>query len=131
VKSKDAILPAPAISEAEWKVMKVLWEKSPQPAYDIVQSLARTESWQASTIKTLLNRLYRKQILGIRRYKNLYLYYPLVVEEACLQTESESFLRRFFGGSAKTLALHFVKREKLTLKDIEDLRKVLEKGKTQ
>ena len=109
--------------------MKVLWEKSPQPAYDIVQSLAKTESWQASTIKTLLNRLYRKQVLGIRRYKNLYLYYPLVSEEACLQTESESFLQRFFGGSAKTLALHFARREKLTMEDIQELKQVLEEGK--
>ncbi len=109
--------------------MKVLWEKSPQPAYDIVQSLGKTESWQASTIKTLLNRLYRKQVLSIRRYKNLYLYYPLVSEEAYLQTESESFLQRFFGGSAKTLALHFARREKLTMEDIQELKQVLEKGK--
>ncbi len=120
----------PAISEAEWRVVKVLWEKSPQPAYDIVQSLAKTESWQASTIKTLLNRLYRKQVLGIRRYKNLYLYYPLVSEDACLQTESESFLQRFFGGSAKTLALHFARRERLTMADIQELKQVLEEGKT-
>ena len=109
--------------------MKVLWEKSPQPAYDIVQRLAKTEPWQASTIKTLLNRLYSKGVLGIRRYKNLYLYHPLVSEEACLQTESESFLRRFFGGSAKTLALHFAKRDQLTLEDIQELKEVLAKGK--
>ena len=106
--------------------MKVLWEKSPQPAYDIIQSLAKTESWQAGTIKTLLNRMHRKKVLGIRRYKNLYLYYPLVSEEKCLQTESESFLQRFFNGSAKTLALHFARRDKLTLTDILELKKALE-----
>ncbi len=115
----------PAISEAEWKVMRVLWDNSPQPAYDIIQRLSRSEPWQASTVKTLLARLYRKKVLGIRRYKNLFLYFPLVSEEMCLQSESESFLKRFFDGSVKTLLVHFVEREKLTKKDLEELRKIL------
>jgi BlaI family penicillinase repressor len=111
--------------------MQVVWAKSPQPAYDIISSLAKTESWQAGTVKTLLNRLYRKKVLGVHRYKNLYLYYPLVSEEDGQRTESESFLKRFFGGSARMLALHFARQEKLTLEDIQELKKVLEKGKSE
>jgi BlaI family penicillinase repressor len=117
----------PAISEAEWKVMKLLWNHSPQPAYDIIQQLTDAENWSNSTVKTLLARLYRKKAVGIRRYKNLFLYYPLVTEEACLQGESTSFVERFFDGSVKSLLLHFVQREKLTEKDLEELKKVLQK----
>ncbi len=106
--------------------MKVLWAQSPLPAYDIIQQLAKTEDWHASTVKTLLARLCRKEVLGVRRYKNLYLYYPRVSEEECLKAESESFLERFFNGSVQTLMLHFVRREKLTKKELEDLRKVLD-----
>lgn len=108
--------------------MKVLWGNAPQPAYDLIQQLAKTEAWQASTVKTLLARLCRKGVLGIRRYKNLYLYYPLVSEEDCLKTESESFLERFFDGSVQTLLLHFVRREKLSKKELEELRKVLDQS---
>lgn len=122
------VQPKPAISEAEWKVMKVLWEKSPQSSGDVVQKLADAEGWHASTVKTLLARLYRKKALGVRRQKKLFLYTPLITEESFLKGESESFLERFFGGSAKTLLLHFVQREKLTKKDIEELRRLLEKG---
>src|SRR3981081_3197798 len=50
----------PSISESEWKVMKVLWAKSPQPAFDIINALAQTEDWHPSTIKTLLSRLHKK-----------------------------------------------------------------------
>ena len=120
--------PTPAVSEAEWKVMRVLWDHSPQPAYDVIQRLGQTQAWRASTVKTLLARLHRKGILGIRPYKNLYLHYPLVSEATCLQSESESFLERFFDGSVKTLLVHFVQREKLTRKDIDELRKILDKG---
>jgi BlaI family transcriptional regulator, penicillinase repressor len=116
----------PDISEAEWKVMKILWGKSPQPAYDIVQALAGKEDWHPNTIKTILNRLCRKRALGVTKYKNLFLYHPLVSEEDCVQAESESFLRRFFGGSVKPLLVHFARRQKLSAADLAELKRILE-----
>ena len=117
----------PMITEAEWKVMKVLWAKSPQPAYDVVQSLADAEHWHPNTIKSLLSRLRHKKALGIKKYKNLYLYYPLVSEDDCVHAESESFLQRIFGGSVKPLLVHFAKRHKLTPADLDELRRTLER----
>lgn len=106
--------------------MKVLWAKSPQPAYDVVQALGKPESWHPNTIKTLLQRLHRKKALGVRKYKNLFLYYPLVSEEDCVRAESQSFLDRLFGGRIQPLLVHFAKRQKLTAKDLEELRRILE-----
>ncbi len=105
--------------------MKVLWTKAPQPAYDIVQTLARSEHWHPNTTKTLLGRLHRKKALGVQKYKNLFFYRPLVSEEDCVQAESESFLKRFFGGSVKPLLVHFVKRQQLTVADLEELKQLL------
>ena len=116
----------PDISEAEWKIMKVLWNKAPQPAYDIIQALAGPEDWHPNTVKTMLNRLYQKKALGVKKYKNLYLYYPLVSEDDCVNVLSESFLQRFFGGAIKPLLVHFAKREKLTAADLEELKRMLE-----
>jgi BlaI family penicillinase repressor len=116
----------PSISEAEWKVMKVLWAKSPQGAYDIIEALAQAEDWHANTIKTLLSRLHKKKALGVQKYKNLFLYYPLVSEEDCVHAESESFLQRLFGGSAKPLLVHFAKKHKLSPADLDELRRILE-----
>ena len=115
----------PSISESEWKVMKVLWAKSPQPAFDIINELAQTEDWHPSTIKTLLSRLHKKGALSVKKYKNLYLYEPAVSEAECVQTESESFLQRFFGGSLKPLLAHFVERQRLSSGELEDLKKLL------
>ena len=60
----------PIISDAEWKVMRVLWKKSPQPAYDIIQVLAAEQQWHPNTIKTLLARLHKKKVLKIEKYKS-------------------------------------------------------------
>lgn len=118
----------PVISESEWKVMKVLWAKSPQPAYDIIEALAKTEQWHPNTIKTLLSRLHKKKALSVKKYKNLYLYQPLVTEDDFVHAESDSFLQRVFGGSVKPLLVHFARKQKLSASDLEELRTIL-KGK--
>jgi BlaI family penicillinase repressor len=120
----------PEISPSEWKVMKVLWAKAPQPAYDIINSLAETEDWHPNTVKTLLSRLCKKKAIGARKYKNLYLYHPLATQSDCIEAESDSFLNRLFGGSVKPLLVHFAEQKKLTKKDLEDLHRILDgKGK--
>lgn len=110
--------------------MRVLWKKSPQPAYDIIQEISATEHWHPNTIKTLLARLLKKKALAAHKYKNLYLYAPRVTQEECIQAESESFLDRIFGGAVQPLLVHFARQQKLTKADLEALRKILEeKGK--
>src|ERR1700722_17882967 len=115
----------PVISESEWKVMKVLWTRSPLPAMEIIQALAGTEDWHPNTVKTLLSRLHKKKALGVEKQKNLYLYRPLVSEADCVKTESDSFLQRVFGGAGKPLLMHFAQQRKLSSEDLEELRKVL------
>lgn len=56
----------PAISDAEWEVMKVVWDRGPLAAGDVVRQLAESppghpaRRWRPRTIKTLLSRLVRK-----------------------------------------------------------------------
>ena len=114
----------PRISESEWKIMKVLWDRSPLPAYDIGEALAE-ERWHPNTIKTMLSRLHRKKAIAFKKYKNLHLYYPRVQEEECLHAASEFFLDKFFGGSVKPLLVHFAKKQKLSRKDLDDLKRIL------
>jgi BlaI family penicillinase repressor len=116
----------PRITESEWKIMKVIWSSAePIPSYDIVQAL-RAERWQPRTVKTLLNRLVKKKALGYHKYKNLYLYYALVAETECLNSETESFLERCFAGSLQPMLAHFVEQRELTRKEIEQLIKILD-----
>lgn len=124
--SINSMTAAPLISEAEWKVMRLLWKKSPQPAYDIIQVLSADQDWHPNTVKTLLSRLHKKKIVAVEKYKNLFLYSPLVSEEECIQAESESFLDRLFGGAVQPLLVHFARKKMLSKKDLDDLRRILE-----
>ena len=110
--------------------MKVLWRKAPLGAYDIIQELAEKLSWHPNTIKTLLARLVKKKAVRAQKYKNLFLYEPIITEEQCIALESDSFLERLFDGAVQPLLVHFANSKKLSKADLDELRRILEgKGK--
>jgi len=116
----------PRISETEWEVMKVLWAKAPLSAQEIIEALSQQDVWHPKTVKTLLNRLVRKKALGFTQEGRAYLYRPLVAEGECVSAVSASFLERVFGGSLKPMLAHFVHRRKLSAKEIQELKRLLE-----
>lgn len=120
----------PNISDAEWEVMKICWLKSvPCTANEIVKALEESTDWKPNTIKTLIGRLVKKGALGFKEEGRVYIYYPLVTEQECIQAESKSFLTRVFGGALKPMLVNFLKGEKLSQDDIEELKRLLEDRK--
>jgi BlaI family penicillinase repressor len=116
----------PRISEAEWVVMKVLWEHSPRTAGDVVAALASQTQWKGPTVKTMLNRLARKGALKFETQGKRYLYRPAVSRAICQRGESRSFARRVFGGEIASMLAHFVQDSKLSQKQIDELRRLLD-----
>lgn len=117
----------PKISDAEWQVMKVLWKKSPLTAAEIIDKLQPETKWNRKTIHTLIRRLVKKQVLGIRE-ESPYTYYPLLEEELCMKEETKSFLEKVYDGSLQLLMANFLKDEKLSKKEIDKLKKLLDES---
>ena len=115
-----------AISDAESRVMEVLWRQSPQSAEEIVSTLQRDNAWHEKTIKTLLNRLLGKRAVSAQKDGRRYLYAPRLRREDWQQQESRSLLDRVFGGRVAPLLAHFSQHEKLSAKDIAELRKLID-----
>lgn len=120
----------PKISDAEWEVMKICWQKSsPCTASDIVEALKQSQAWKPNTIKTLIGRLVKKGALGYKEEGRVYSYYSLVTEKECIRAESKSFLSRVFDGALKPMLVAFLEEEKLSPSDIEELKQILEESK--
>jgi BlaI family transcriptional regulator, penicillinase repressor len=117
----------PAISDAEWEVMQLLWEISPLTANEIVERIAAKNSWNPRTVKTLLNRLVNKGALGYQTEGKRYHYSPRVSRDECVRSESRSFLSRVFGGEAGPMLAHFVSEAPLTADEIRELRRILDR----
>src|SRR6058998_3554079 len=93
--SKNAL---PSISDAEWIVMRAIWERGPLTTNQVVEALQNRTHWKPKTIQTLLARLTRKGALTFEKKGREYLFRPLVAAADCEHAITRSFLGRFFGG---------------------------------
>ena len=117
----------PKISETEWEIMRIIWATHPVTAAEVIEKLSATDpSWHPKTARTLLSRLVQKKALDCRLESRVYVYTPKVSEQQCVDAVSQSFLERVFGGSLKPMFAHFVERQKLSNKDLDELKQLLE-----
>lgn len=61
------------ISMAEWDVMNIIWDKKSVSANEIVVEIQKYKEVSDKTIRTLITRLYKKEI--IKRYKSENIYF--------------------------------------------------------
>lgn len=119
-----------SISESEWQVMEVLWSASPKTAGEVIEALT-SQNWNHRTIRTLLSRLVKKEVLEVEVLGRDYLYSPAVKRADCTHQASEHFLQRFFKGRSSDLLLHFIEESDLSSNDIEELERLLHNKKKQ
>ena len=116
----------PTISDSEFEVMKIIWNTNPVKSSDIIKVLSSEKNWSESTIKTLINRLLKKESISYNKEGKTYLYYPLIDEHSYIKKESKSFLQKFYAGSLNNMLSFFIQDEKLDSKDIENLKSLLQ-----
>ena len=110
------------ISDSELEVMRVLWEAGEAlPVTEIRQALQERKGWEATTVKTLIQRLLGKGAVSQEKRKVFY-YSPLVSEQEYNDWAANDLVRRLFRGSAKELVATLVKSEGLSAQDIDELR---------
>ena len=120
-----------SISDAEWQVMNVVWEKQPLTAQEIVAALQCDSDWAPATIKTMLHRLVKKQVLSHESQGNRYVYRSAVRRSDCIRQASRSFLERVFEGDPAPLVAHFLRSTKFSADEIAKLRRILDEQEAQ
>lgn len=115
---------SPKISEAELEIMRLLWEwGQPMTVTQIRTEMAKRCDWEATTVKTLLGRLYQKGSVEriLRDGQKVYSYSPLVSREDYGQESAGRLIGKLFGGSAKKLVAALIQSDKLSREDITEL----------
>jgi BlaI family penicillinase repressor len=119
-------MPTPPITDAEWEVMNVLWEKSPVTAMEVADVLSSRRNWHPKTVKTLLGRLARKGVLRFKEDGNRYVYSPAIPRQRYVKEASATFIDRVFGGETTPALVHFARTAPMTSEEIEELRRILD-----
>lgn len=113
------------VSESEQIVMEVLWQESPLTSLEVVERLAE-QGWNEKTVKTFLNRMVKKEVVSFEKDGRRYLYSPAIKREDFIQEESQGFLEKMFKGDMKQLLTAFVDNKKVSQKELDYLRKLLD-----
>jgi BlaI family penicillinase repressor len=115
-----------SISDAEWRVMHVVWQSEPTTSGEITSTLSDTTTWSPGTIKTLLHRLVQKGILDFQRKGNRYLYRSNFTEAECVDDASEQLLHTVFKGRPVSMLSYLVESSRLSGSEVESLRELLD-----
>lgn len=112
------------LTEAEWIVMRAVWQGAPASARDVLARAAAT-GWAYTTVKTLLARLVDKGALAAERRGNTSFYTPIWQPAEARRTALRSLLRAAFDGSFGGLLQHLVDDEPLSKRERAKLEELL------
>ena len=118
-----------SISDGEWKIMNLLWDKEPRTLTELAYLLKPETGWSKATVNVMLNRLSDK---GAVRYEiggRSKLCYPLIKREEAVMQEARNTLGRIKTGSIGLLVSTMARESKLTDGDIEELMNILKEVK--
>jgi BlaI family penicillinase repressor len=113
------------LSDAEWEVMKIVWEGGPLPARDVHARVPRDRRWVQATVKTLLRRLVDKGWLTYTRVGNSFLYEPAVSRRKGLRSAIRRFSERVLDGSLAPFVAYYAQEKRLTPEDVAQLEKLV------
>lgn len=114
------------LTKAEEQVMQNLWKLGKGFVKDVVE-LFDDPKPAYNTVSTIIRILEKKEFVSYKAYGNTYEYFPIVSKEEYTQKTMKKFVGNYFGNSYKNLLSFFSKNDNLSLKELEELKKIIEK----
>jgi len=118
----------PELTEAEWTIMKVVWENEPCAAGTVQEALAKTKDWAYSTVKGTMDRMAEKGFLRIEKIRNLQLFRSKISEAEAKRAEFRKMLKRAFDGAFAPMMQFLIENESLSAAELRELRKMAEQA---
>ena len=100
----------------------LVWEKEPVSTSELVELCKEKFNWKRTTTYTVLKRLCEG---GLFKLENSTVT-SLVSRENFYSAKSENFVAESFNGSLPAFIAAFTKRKKLSKKDIDEIRKMID-----
>ena len=109
------------ISDAEWKIMSLLWEKEPKTITQITKELYDETSWTKHTVITLLKRMENKGLIRHEEGERAKQYYFVTTRQEAVNGEKAGFLNKVFKGNISLMISTFIEQDELSDEEIEEL----------
>jgi BlaI family transcriptional regulator, penicillinase repressor len=124
-------MPKPEIelTEAEWTIIKAVWEAEPCAAPAIQEKLFPKTRWTYSTVRTLMDRMVAKGLLAAAKARKLTLYRSAVTREQAQRGELLYALRHFFNGALTPMVQCLLESESVSADELAKLESLIKTRK--
>lgn len=116
------------LSEAEWKVMNLLWQESPRTMMQITNHFKETTGWTKHTVMTFLRRMEEKRAIHHEEGEKAKLYYPDIKRDEAALQETEDFLDKVFDGRMGLMLNTMVEKNALSKEEITEMYEILRRA---
>lgn len=116
------------LTKAELQVMQILWDINEGFVNDILERMPAPKP-AYNTVSTIVRILEKKGFVAHRTFGKSHQYYPLVTRPAYTDVFMKSVLESFFGNSVPQMVSFFSQREKISMKDMDDIIRILSENK--
>jgi BlaI family transcriptional regulator, penicillinase repressor len=117
------------LTEAEWAIIKAVWETEPCTAPDIREKLHRQTAWTYSTVRTLMDRMVVKGLLAAEKVRNLTIYHSAVTREQAQRGELFYALKHAFNGALTPMVQCLLDTGNLSTKELAELESLIKAKK--
>jgi BlaI family transcriptional regulator, penicillinase repressor len=118
--------PAEPMTPAEWKVMKIVWNRKECAARDVYVEAGRSLGWAPTTAKSVLRRLVEKGHLTTTQVGNSFLYQPAESAVKSLIAAADVFLDNVLEGTTGLVLSHMFEKSQLSDEELLKLRALLD-----
>jgi predicted transcriptional regulator len=116
------------LTEAELRLMRILWARGESTVGELVNALPETESLAYNSVLTTIRILEQKGYVQHRKDGRAFSYIPVILEDQASASEVRHVLRRFFGDSREKLMLALLGDEEITPEELGRLRDAIERS---
>ncbi|MCW3778754.1 CopY/TcrY family copper transport repressor [Levilactobacillus namurensis] len=109
------------ISDAEWRVMRIVWTLKQTDSRTIIDLLEQQHDWKAPTIKTLIGRLVKKGALTTQKQGRQFIYTPQISEQAAMDAALMNELNQMCAMHRGTALVHTIDQLELSRADVQEL----------
>jgi predicted transcriptional regulator len=120
--------PSPALTDAEARVMAVLWQLETATVGDVVAALAPERTVSYSTVQTILRILEDKGYVVHDKVARAFIYRPVVDERQARRRALRHLATRLFNGSPSLLVMNVLHDEEMDPEELQRLKKLIEEA---
>lgn len=118
--------PSPTLTEAENRIMEVLWRQGEVSVQNVVDAVLSEKKQAYTTIQTFLGIMKDKGFVEQRKEGRAFLYRPLLSRAEARTQALKHLIGSAFGGSTSALAQHLLKDSDIDEGEISALEQAIE-----